>query len=74
MLYRFLPPSGGNAEGKGGGERANKKSMNKKQTNESAAATEQQYVAPEMEIIEVETSQSLLGGSAGAPDMPGEEW
>lgn len=37
-----------------------------------AAATEQQYVAPAIEIIHIETSQNILGGSV--PDMPGEDW
>ena len=47
-----------------------------KQNNQSAAATEAQYVAPQIEIIEVETAQNILGGSPGATvnDMQPEEW
>ncbi len=48
--------------------------MKEKENSRTAAATEQQYVAPAIEIIETETSQNLLGGSADAPDMPGEGW
>lgn len=39
---------------------------------QSAAATEQQYVAPQIESIEVETAQNILGGSPGT-DSPIED-
>lgn len=39
-----------------------------KTTVQQPAATEQQYVAPDIEIINLETSQNILGGSA---DLPG---
>ena len=47
-----------------------------KSINHPAAATEAQYVAPQIEIIEVETAQNILGGSPGATvnDMQPEEW
>ena len=46
-----------------------------KQTNISQPGTEQQYAAPQIEIIEVETSQNILGGStAPLPGLPGEDW
>ena len=46
-----------------------------KQTNISQPGTEQQYTAPQIEIIEVETSQNILGGStAPLPGLPGEDW
>ena len=36
---------------------------------------EQKYVAPQIEMIEVETSQNILGGStAPLPGLPGEDW
>ena len=43
-----------------------------KQNNQSAAATEAQYVAPQIEIIEVETAQNILGGSPVSGELPGE--
>lgn len=32
------------------------------------------YEAPEIEVIDIETEQNILGGSATTPDMPGEDW
>lgn len=47
--------------------------MRNNQNNPSA--TEQQYVAPDIEIIDIELEQNILGGSTGAvPDFSGEEW
>lgn len=43
----------------------------KKQINQSAEATEAQYVAPQIEVIEVETSQNILGGSLDPIDEGG---
>ena len=43
-----------------------------KQNNQSAAAIEAQYVAPQIEIIEVETAQNILGGSPVSGELPGE--
>ena len=45
-------------------------------TTRQPEATEQQYVAPEIEIIGIETSQNILGGSAGLPGVGdgGEAW
>ena len=34
-----------------------------KSINQPAETTEAQYVAPQIEVIEVETAQNLLGGS-----------
>lgn len=34
--------------------------------------TEEQYVAPQVEIVELDTTQSVLSGSI--PDLPGENW
>lgn len=50
--------------------------MIQKQINQPSAATEQQYVAPAIEIIEIEISQNILGGSAGLPGVGegGEAW
>ena len=40
-----------------------------------AGAPQQKYVAPALEIIEVETAQNILGGStAPLPGLPGEDW
>ena len=47
--------------------------MNKKNTFPQGA--ESQYAAPQIEVIEVETSQNILGGStAPLPELPGEDW
>ena len=43
-----------------------------KSINHPAAATEAQYVAPQIEIIEVETAQNILGGSPVSGELPGE--
>ncbi len=32
------------------------------------------YEIPEIEVIDIETEQNILGGSATTPDMPGEDW
>lgn len=32
------------------------------------------YEAPEIEVIDIETEQNILGGSGTTPDMPGEMW
>lgn len=48
--------------------------MNKKHfLNTGIESTEEQYVAPEIEIIEMETS-GVLAGSGDTPDLPGEDW
>ena len=39
-----------------------------------STATEQQYVAPNIEIIDIEMQQNILGGSGTADDMSGEGW
>lgn len=44
-----------------------------KSINQPAETTEAQYVAPQIEVIEVETAQNLLGGSP-LPNMPGKPW
>ncbi len=47
--------------------------MNKKNTFPQGA--ESQYAAPQIEVIEVETSQNILGGSTTPlPGLPGEDW
>ncbi len=50
--------------------------MNKKEINQPATAAEAQYVAPQIEMIEIETAQNILalGGSAGGSDFEGEDW
>ena len=50
--------------------------MNKNQTNQSiqTPATKQQYVAPNIEIIDIEMEQNILGGSGTTTDMSGEAW
>ncbi len=51
--------------------------MNRKEINQLAAVTEEQYVAPQIEMIEIETSQNILalGGSNGeTSDFEGEDW
>ena len=36
---------------------------------------EPQYAAPQIEVIEVETSHNILGGSTTPlPELPGEDW
>ena len=46
-----------------------------KKENTFPRGTEQEYVAPHIEIIEVETSQNILGGSSTPlPGLPGEDW
>ncbi len=50
--------------------------MNRKEINQLAAVTEEQYVAPQIEMIEIETSQNVLafGGSGETSDFEGEDW
>ncbi|WP_315352293.1 hypothetical protein [Phocaeicola abscessus] len=46
-----------------------------KKENTFPLGAEQEYVAPHIEIIEVETSQNILGGSSNPlPGLPGEDW
>ena len=46
-----------------------------KKKNTFLQGTEQQYAVPQIEVIEVETSQNILGGStAPLPGLPGEDW
>lgn len=47
-----------------------KKNMNSQKTEH--VAMEAQYIAPQVEIVELETTQSVLQGSI--PEMPGENW
>ena len=47
--------------------------MNKKNT--FPQGVESQYATPQIEVIEVETSQNILGGSTTPlPGLPGEDW
>ncbi len=40
-----------------------------------AGAERLNYVAPALEVIEVETAQNILGGSTNPlPGLPGEDW
>ncbi len=48
--------------------------MNRKEINQLAAVTEEQYVAPQIEMIEIETSQNILGASGDTSDFEGEDW
>ena len=46
-----------------------------KKENTFPQGTEQAYVAPQIEILEVETAQNILGGSTNPlPGLPGEDW
>ena len=46
-----------------------------KKENTFPQGVEQQYAAPQIGVIEVETSQNILGGStAPLPGLPGEDW
>lgn len=31
------------------------------------------YIAPDIEIIEIETQMNIMAGSGGVPELPGEE-
>ncbi|MGI6572949.1 MAG: hypothetical protein ACOX19_05965 [Fermentimonas sp.] len=45
--------------------------MKTEQNNQHKAAVEP-YVAPAIEVVEVELQQNILGGSGDLPDIPGE--
>ena len=46
-----------------------------KKENTFPQGTEQAYVAPHIEMINVETSQNIRGGSTNPlPGLPGEDW
>ncbi len=36
--------------------------------------TNESYSSPEIEIIEIKFEQSILGGSGGLSDLPGDVW
>ena len=46
-----------------------------KKENSFRWRAEQEYAAPQIELIEVENSHNILGGSSELlPGMPGEDW
>ena len=50
--------------------------MKEQKNKQTAPAGERlNYVAPALEVIEVETAQNILGGSTNPlPGLPGEDW
>ena len=45
-----------------------------KKENTFPQGAEQEYAAPHIETIEVETSQVLCGSTNPLPGLPGEDW
>jgi hypothetical protein len=43
-------------------------------TKKTLSATEEQYISPDIKVIDIEISHAILAGSGDLPGMPGEDW
>ena len=51
-----------------------KKEENKIKSVEVVSQKREEYLAPQIEVVEIEIEQNLLAGSGNLLDLPGEEW
>ncbi|WP_298652234.1 hypothetical protein [uncultured Proteiniphilum sp.] len=42
--------------------------------NEKNLSEDNDYIAPEIDVVEIEIEQHILAGSGDVPDMEGENW
>lgn len=48
---------------------------NQKKSDKVASLSTEKYIAPDIEIIDIELEQNIFAGSTGPlPNMPGDAW